>query len=87
MSGLRTPDQPLWKALIAGKKTTVLFTGVNTDQCGLGTLVDAYNAGWNCILVDDCCGTTTAGREEVPFYNITVRSALYQGILPNLLKN
>jgi nicotinamidase-related amidase len=50
----------------------VLFTGVNTDQCVLGTFVDAYNAGWNCVLVDDCCGTTTVGGKEVTFYNIAV---------------
>jgi hypothetical protein len=44
MSGLWTPEQPLWKTLKEQKKTTVLFTGVNTDQCVLGTFVDGYNA-------------------------------------------
>lgn len=72
MSGLWSPDQPLWKALKAEKKNTILFTGVNTDQCVLGTFVDGYNAGWNCILIDDCCGTTTVGAKEVTFYNIAV---------------
>jgi len=71
MSGLWTPDQPLWKTLKATNKNTILFTGVNTDQCVLGTLVDGYNAGWNCILVDDCCGTTTVGGKEVSFHNIS----------------
>ncbi|TVY47137.1 Peroxyureidoacrylate/ureidoacrylate amidohydrolase [Lachnellula occidentalis] len=70
MSALWTPEQPLWKTLKEQKKTTVLFTGVNTDQCVLGTLVDAYNAGWNCILVDDCCGTTTKGAKEVTLSNV-----------------
>ena len=59
MSGRWNSDQPLWKALRAEKKDTLLFTGVNTDQCVQGTLVDAYNVGWNCIPIDDCCGTTT----------------------------
>lgn len=72
MSGLWTPDQPLWKVLEKEGKKTLLFTGVNTDQCVLGTLVDAYNAGWNCVLVDDCCGTTTVGGTEVSFHNIAV---------------
>ncbi|TVY38582.1 Peroxyureidoacrylate/ureidoacrylate amidohydrolase [Lachnellula subtilissima] len=44
MSGLWTPEQPLWKTLEERKKSTVMFTGVNTDQCVLGTLVDGYNA-------------------------------------------
>lgn len=72
MSGLWSPEQPLWKTLKAENKTTILFTGVNTDQCVLGTLADGYNAGWNCILVDDCCGTTTVGAKEVTFYNVAV---------------
>jgi nicotinamidase-related amidase len=72
MSGLWNADQPLWKTLKAKSKNTILFTGVNTDQCVLGTLVDGYNAGWNCILVDDCCGTTTVGGKEVSFHNIEV---------------
>ncbi|KAF4621565.1 hypothetical protein G7Y89_g14523 [Cudoniella acicularis] len=70
MSGLWTPDQPLWKTLKEQKKTTVLFAGVNTDQCVLGTFVDGYNAGWNCIMIDDCCGTTTVGAREVTLLNV-----------------
>lgn len=70
MSGLWTPEQPLWKTLKERKKSTVMFAGVNTDQCVLGTLVDGYNAGWNCILVDNCCGTTTKGAKEVTLSNV-----------------
>jgi len=76
MSGLWNPDQPLWTTLKAREKSTLLFTGVNTDQCVLGTFVDGYNAGWNCILIDDCCGTTTSGGKEVTFYNIAVSPTL-----------
>ena len=56
----------------AEKKSTVLFTGVNTDQCVLGTFVDEYNAGWNCVLADDACGATTEGDKEITFYNVAV---------------
>jgi len=76
MSGLWSPEQPLWKALKAEEKNTILFTGVNTDQCVLGTFVDGYNAGFNCVMVDDCCGTTTEGGKEITFYNIAVSSLL-----------
>jgi nicotinamidase-related amidase len=72
MSGLWSPEQPLWKTLNALKKTTLLFTGVNTDQCVLGTFVDGYNAGWHCIMIDDCCGTTTVNGKEVSLYNVAV---------------
>ena len=72
MSGLWSPEQPLWKTLKAEKKNTILFTGVNTDQCVLGTFVDGYNASWACVMVEDCCGTTTEGGKEVTLYNVAV---------------
>ncbi|KIJ53945.1 hypothetical protein M422DRAFT_241204 [Sphaerobolus stellatus SS14] len=39
--------------------TTLLFAGVNTDQCVLGTLVDAYFNGYDTILVTDTTATTS----------------------------
>jgi nicotinamidase-related amidase len=79
MSGLWSSEQPLWKTLKAEKKNTILFTGVNTDQCVLGTFVDGYNAGWACVMVEDCCGTTTEGGKEVTLYNVAVSSPLVLG--------
>jgi len=40
---------------------TLLFAGVNTDQCVSGSLQDAFTNGWDCILVKDACGTTSPG--------------------------
>ncbi|PSR94539.1 Isochorismatase-like protein [Coniella lustricola] len=72
MSGLWCEAQPLWEHLTtrSTKTTTLLFAGVNTDQCVLGTLTDAYNAGWDCVLVEDCCATTTKGAKEVCSANV-----------------
>lgn len=74
MSGLWSESQPLWRYLEGeGKdRKTLLFAGVNTDQCVLGTLTNAYNAGWDCVMVEDCCATTTAGAREVCLSNIAV---------------
>lgn len=38
---------------------TLLFAGVNTDQCVGGTLQDAFTKGWDCIMLSDACGTTS----------------------------
>lgn len=38
---------------------TLLFAGVNTDQCVGGTLTDAFSKGYDCILLGDGCGTTS----------------------------
>jgi biuret amidohydrolase len=39
--------------------TTLLFAGVNADQCVLCTLQGANFRGYDCLLVEDCCGTTS----------------------------
>jgi nicotinamidase-related amidase len=39
--------------------TTLLFAGVNADQCVMCTLQDANFLGYDCILVADCTATTS----------------------------
>jgi len=39
--------------------TTLLFAGVNTDQCVLATLQDGCTKSWDTILLRDGCGTTS----------------------------
>jgi nicotinamidase-related amidase len=39
--------------------TTVLFAGVNADQCVLCTLQDANFRGYDCLLLEDCAATTS----------------------------
>ncbi|KAF9496172.1 Isochorismatase hydrolase [Pleurotus eryngii] len=38
---------------------TLFFAGVNADQCVLGTLVDAYFRGYNCLILEDAIATTS----------------------------
>jgi ureidoacrylate peracid hydrolase len=52
-------DTPLDSILRNLGVTTLLFGGVNIDQCVLCTLQDANFLGYDCILVADCAGTTS----------------------------
>jgi nicotinamidase-related amidase len=52
-------DTPLDSILRNLEVKTVFFAGVNTDQCVLHSLTDAHFLGYNCVLVEDCCGTTS----------------------------
>jgi nicotinamidase-related amidase len=38
---------------------TLLFAGVNTDQCVGGSLQDALSRGYDCLMLSDCCATTS----------------------------
>jgi len=52
-------DTPLDSILRNLGVTTLLFGGVNADQCVLCTLQDANFLGYDCILLDDCAATTS----------------------------
>jgi nicotinamidase-related amidase len=39
--------------------TTLLFAGINTDRCVFTSLQDANFLGYDCVLVEDACGTTS----------------------------
>ena len=48
---------------------TLLFAGVNTDQCVGGSLQDAFTKGYDCILLSDGAGTTSpaSSQESIEF--------------------
>lgn len=52
-------DTPLDSILRNMGRTTLLFAGVNADQCVMVTLQDANFLGYDCILIKDCTSTTS----------------------------
>lgn len=64
-------DTPLDSILRNLGIRSVLFAGVNTDQCVLHSLTDANFLGYGCILVEDCCATTSpAFCTEATVWNV-----------------
>lgn len=57
MSGFM--DTPLDSILRNLRVDTVLFAGVNSDQCVLATLTDAANLGYDVVLLEDLCATSS----------------------------
>jgi nicotinamidase-related amidase len=51
-------DTPLDAVLRNLAVVTVLFAGVNLDQCVLHTMADANFLGYDTLLVEDCAATT-----------------------------
>jgi nicotinamidase-related amidase len=50
---------------------TLLFAGVNADQCVLATLMDANFLGYDCVFLEDCCATTSPNFcWDATIYNI-----------------
>ena len=64
-------DTPLDSILRNLGVTTLLFGGVNLDQCVLCTLQDANFLGYDCILVADCAATTSPEFcRDAAIYNV-----------------
>ena len=59
MSGCWGSSTPCTEFLEKEGIKTLLFSGVNTDQCVGGSLQDAFTKGWDCVLLRDACGTTS----------------------------
>lgn len=69
MSGF--PDTPLDSILRNLGVKTLLFAGVNADQCVYATLIDAVSLGYDAVLVEDCCATTSpAYCLDATLYNV-----------------
>jgi nicotinamidase-related amidase len=64
-------DTPLDSILRNLGLRTILFAGVNTDQCVMHTLTDANFLGYGCVLLEDCCATTSpAFCTEATVWNV-----------------
>ena len=52
-------DTPLDSILRNLGIQSILFAGCNTDQCVLHTLTDANFLGYGCVMLEDCCATSS----------------------------
>jgi len=64
-------DTPLDSVLRNRRIDTILFAGVNADQCVLSTLVDAANLGYDVIFVEGASATTSPSYcYDATVYNV-----------------
>lgn len=64
-------DTPLDSILRNAGITTVLFAGVNADQCVLATLMDANFLGYDTLMLEDCSATTSPSYcWDATLYNV-----------------
>ncbi|MBO4254072.1 cysteine hydrolase family protein [Streptomyces griseorubiginosus] len=69
MSGFQ--DTELDSVLRNLRVDTLLFAGVNADQCVLATLMDAANLGYDILLLEDAVATTSpAYCMDATLYNV-----------------
>ena len=82
MSGLWGPQSSLDLYLQEEGITTLFMSGVNADQCVLGTLIDSYYRGYDVVLVQDATATTSpeGGYANVCWNVGNVRYQCFSGL-------
>ncbi|KZP01055.1 Isochorismatase hydrolase [Calocera viscosa TUFC12733] len=74
MSGIWGRGTPLEEYLTQHDIKTLFWSGVNADQCVLGSVVDAYSLGYDIVAVEDTIATNSPiGAKENLMYN-SIRS-------------
>lgn len=63
-SGLYDTSCDLMQHLVTAGIRTLLFTGMNTDQCVMSTLQDAHHRGFDTIMLKDACATDSPDHAQ-----------------------